>query len=32
MNQGKEMKEIENQPGLKSFNLNLILNCNIYKH
>ena len=32
MNQGKETKEIENQPGLKSFNLNLSLTCNIYKH
>ena len=32
MNQGKETKEIEPQPGLKRFNLNLSLTCNIYKH
>ena len=24
------IKEIENKPGLKNFNLNLILICNIY--
>ena len=29
MNQGKETKEIEPQPGLKRFNLNLSLTCNI---
>ena len=29
-NQGYETKEIENQPRLKNFNLNLILTCNIY--
>ena len=32
MNQGKETKEIVPQPGLKRFNLNLSLTCNIYKH
>ena len=25
-----EMKENENQPRLKNFNLNLILTCNVY--
>ena len=29
-NQGYETKEIENQPRLKNFNLNLILTCNIH--
>ena len=29
MNQGKETKEIEPQPGLKRFNLNLSLTRNI---
>ena len=27
-NQGKEMKETENQPGFKNFNQNIILSCN----
>ena len=30
-NKGEETNEIENQPGLKIKNLNLILTCNIYK-
>ena len=28
-NQGYETKEIENQPRLKNFNLNMILTCNM---
>ena len=31
MNWGEEKKEIENQPRLRNFNLNLILTCNIDK-
>ena len=28
-NQGQETNEIENQPRIKTFNLNMILTCNI---